>query len=194
MELRKHYLDLITPEHKLKPKYVSMVDVLLKPNDEIFNLCVSFDGNFDIYSASGKQLDILGEFIGVNRNVNYDPTLGESSVLGDDLYRLVLLSQLVKNSWHGGTNDLNDAWHTILPEINLGIIDHQDMTMDAFVVGAMDQALIDLINKGYIIPKPMGVGINYYISNHALFGYDLDNDTVKGYDSGYWGASAYNNR
>lgn len=193
MNLRDYYIDLVTPEHKAKPKYKSMLDALLKPNDDIFDLCIVFDSEFDIYTATGSQLDILGQFIGVSRQVSYDPTVGDSSILNDDLYRIVLLSTLFKNGWRGGTDDLNESWKTIMPSINLGIIDHQDMTMDAFVVGSMNQSLIDLINKGYIIPKPLGVGVKYSISSHALFGYDTNNATVKGYDEGYWGSSAFEN-
>lgn len=36
------------------------------------------------------------------------------------------------------------------------------------------------------MPKPQGVRVNYYFADRAVFGYDLETDTIKGYDHAEW--------
>jgi len=42
------------------------------------------------------------------------------------------------------------------------------------------------VRQGLIVPKPQGVRVNYYFSDRAVFGYDLETDTIKGYDHADW--------
>ena len=88
--------------------------------------------------------------------------------------------------WQGGIDELADKWADVLPEYVLGIKDNMDMTMDVYMVGPTEPLLTELLQKGYIVPKPGGVRVNYYASEQALFAYDVDVPGLRGYDLGYW--------
>ena len=60
------------------------------------------------------------------------------------------------------------------------------MSIDLFLIGPTNPLLNSLVTHGYIIPKPAGVRVNYAVSEHPLFAYDMDSSTQKGYDLGWW--------
>lgn len=186
MALREHYLALVTPQHADKPKYKAMLDAVFKYTDEIAELAIEFDNKYDVDQAEGAQLDVAADFVGVNRQVAYDPYAGASSILNDHLFRTILKAKICQNAWTGGIDDLSQKWSEILPEYALGIKDNMDMTMDVYMVGPIEPLLTELLQKGYIVPKPAGVRVNYYASEQALFAYDVDVPGLRGYDLGYW--------
>ncbi|MDD2056624.1 DUF2612 domain-containing protein [Pseudomonas putida] len=74
------------------------------------------------------------------------------------------------------------------------IEDNQDMSMTIGIAGTIPSAIaLALISGGYISLKPCGVQANYYIAtsvdNAPLFGFDIDNGVISGFDKGAWGTS-----
>lgn len=72
------------------------------------------------------------------------------------------------------------------------IEDNQDMSMTIGIAGTIPSAIaLALISGGYISLKPSGVQVNYYIAtsvdNAPLFGFDIDNGVISGFDKGAWG-------
>lgn len=180
------YLNLVTSEHQGKPKFTAMLSASLTLVDGATALTDNFVSYFDVVSAIGRQLDILGEIVGVKRVVTFQPTDGSSPVLNDDLYRLIIQAKILKNQWDGTTNQMYDVWNVLFPQAMLIIQDNQDMTMTALIIGLSSPMQKDLISNGYVIPKPQGVRINYAYSTNPFFAYDLETNEFKGYDEGYW--------
>ena len=60
------------------------------------------------------------------------------------------------------------------------------MSIDVLAIGINDQITKEMVQQGLIVPKPQGVHVNYYFADHAVFGYDLETDTIKGYDHADW--------
>ena len=180
------YLNLVTSEHQNKHKLTAWLSAVLTAVDGVTALTNDFISYFDIGSAVGKQLDILGEIIGVKRVVTFQPTDGSSPILDDDLYGMVVQAKILKNQWDGTTNQMYDAWNVLFPDVRLMIKDNQDMTMTALIVGLSSQMQKDLISNGYVIPKPQGVRIEYTYSTDPFFSYDLETGDSKGYEEGYW--------
>ena len=168
MALADEYLDLITSQHRVREKFMQTVKALLTASDEIFALAVSMDDEFDIDYATGAQEDILGEFVGAERTLPYQPGKGVSPELDNPAYRKLLLAKIAKNQWKGGIYDI------------------QDMSIDVLAIGINDQITKEMVQQGLIVPKPQGVHVNYYFADHAVFGYDLETDTIKGYDHADW--------
>lgn len=180
------YLDLVTSEHRLKPKYISMLKILLSYTDEPMELCFRMPSIFDIDEAEGVQLDVIGEYLGKSRRLLYNSEQGESSILSDSLYRILLKATILRMNWNGGIEDLVRDWERLIDGINISIRDNQDMTMDVTVIGSVDKMLVELIEKGYIVPKPQGVRVNYQVSQNPVFAYDMENDNFAGYEHGEW--------
>lgn len=185
MALKDSYMNLVTSQHRDKPKFSAMLSVLLQPSEDIFSVAVYLDDEFDLDLATGKQQDILGEIVGQSRTVDFQPDRGLSPVLDNYVYKNLLKAKIAKNMWKGCIEDLRDIWMNLFGKPII-IQDNQDMTIDVVVVGFNDQMTKNLIQKGYIVPKPQSVGVNYAFADEAVFGYDMETSAIKGYDHADW--------
>lgn len=175
-------IELITTFNR-RPKFTSFCETSLsKIQDGMLDIA-SF---FNVENAIGKQLDIIGEYVGLKRELNFQPTTA-SPVLDDDDYRTLIRASIIKNTWKGTIGEIYELWEEILPGLYLIIKDNQDMTMDMIVGGAND-LIKELIENGYFAPKPMGVKINYTFlpAGDEIFGYDTNTNFIRGYDEGVW--------
>lgn len=66
-----------------------------------------FDKIFNVLTAEGKGLDIIGEWVGASR-IFYDEDLKESIVLGDEDYRLLILYKALVNISSADAATLNN--------------------------------------------------------------------------------------
>ena len=188
MPIMDSYVNLITSQHRGREKFVRTVEALLTPSEDIFSLAVYLDDEYDLDYATGAQEDTLGVLVGANRVLKYQPEKGVSPVLDNAAYRNLLRARIAKNLWKGGIYDIKELWNTLFGK---GIIiqDNQDMTIDVLTIGIYDQITKEMVKQGLIIPKPQGVRMNYYFASRAVFGYDLETDTIKGYDHADWMSS-----
>ena len=188
MPLIDVYKDLITSQHRGHPNYMDTVTALLRHSEDIFTLGIYLDDYFDLDEATGKQEDVLGVIVGADRTLPFQPDRGMSPVLDNAAYRNLLKAKIAKNMWKGGVQDLKETWNTLF---GTGIViqDNQDMTIDVVVIGIDDYATQEMIRNNMIVPKPQSVGVNYYFSAEAVFGYDMETDTIKGYDHANWSYS-----
>jgi hypothetical protein len=159
----KKYLNNITSEHRDKPKFISWLSTHLDIIDGAYLVAKSLDINFDLDYAIGKQLDILGQIIGRKRVLPFQPMNGFDPVLPDEYYRLVLKTKIAMNNWDGTVPQMYEIWDNIFGndgDLDLQLHDNQDMSFDAYITGYVDLIQQELIQHGYIIPKPEGVRIN----------------------------------
>jgi hypothetical protein len=207
----EYYQNLITSEHRDKPNFVNYLTSNLGSYSDTSDIIDRLDAYFDIDNVSeypyldffpgyvvgytsgkfiastdGAQLDILGELIGIGRVVNFNPTDGSSPILSDLNYKMVLKAQILKNNWNGRLDDLVKIWEILFPGSLFIVTDNQDMSMTVILAGAFTPMIQDLIMHGYIVPKPEGVRINYSFGHLPVFGYDLNDSYVTGYDTGWW--------
>lgn len=153
------YTDLITNYHRGKPLFVDHVDLSTRPLTDTSSALQSLLTAFDIDSAVGVQLDVLGEWIGRTRIVSqpisgvyfsfdtdgigwdqgvwqgpYDPDAGFTS-LSDDTYRIVLKAKIAINNWDGQNDSLPAILETALDGsgLKMQIVDNQDMTISVWV-------------------------------------------------------------
>jgi hypothetical protein len=189
----EEYLKLITSEHADKPRFVSTVSVSADASTLIKNLLDGMrSGTFDLDDAVGVQLDTVGEWVGISRNIDtpitnvyfsfdieglgfdqgawkgpFDPTDGITR-LDDDTYRLLLRARIGANQWDGTMESSKEILDLIFDINATGtyafIRDNQDMTMTVGIAGTVPPALnLALLTKGYISIKPSTVGIDYFI-------------------------------
>lgn len=214
------YTGLVTSEHADKPKFVATLSALVQCFVDLQNLELQIPFDFDLDQAIGVQLDAVGKWVGITRNVNtpltgvyfsldidglgfdqgvwqgpFDPTTGVVS-LDDDTYRLLIRAKIGANNWDGtlGTSA------AILNSIFGGgtyvfIVDNGDMSIDYGIAGTLPSAIfLALLRGGYIPLKPEAVHINGYfvpsVSNTPLFGFDVENNLISGFDVGSWAVLA----
>lgn len=198
------YLNLITSEHKTKPMYKSYVEAYLKQlsigtNQEgtvtplttpgINNYYLAANELFNIETAVGSQLDIIGELVGLGRKLPVDSDNIENP-LNDETYRLLLRAKLLKNNWNGTFEGIQTLIGKLFPDYPWELVDNQDMSITFNIIYAdIPDDVRELFTLGYIIPKPAGVNIKYNIQNAQAFGWDLQSDFVAGWETGIWANS-----
>ncbi|MFT8350020.1 DUF2612 domain-containing protein [Clostridium saccharoperbutylacetonicum] len=158
------YLDNITSQHRDKPKFISWLSAHLNKIDSAYNVVKSLDVNFDLDYAIGSQLDMLGQIVGRKRELPFQPMYGYSPILEDEYYRLVLKTKVAMNNWDGTVQSMYTIWDNIFGndnDLDLQLQDNQDMSFNAYITGYVDLIQQQLIQHGYIIPKPEGVRVNY---------------------------------
>ena len=148
---------------------------------------------FILDTAVGAQLDAIGRIVGVNRLLNFYPVGGESPVMDDDTYRVVIKARIIQNYWKGNLDELYEAWTVLFPDVRLQIQDLQDMTYNVVIIGEFTSLMRELIVNGYIVPKPEGVRIALMtitdMTGRPLFAYDLDDLDYSGYTA-HWATLA----
>lgn len=186
MEFVDNYLKLITGEHRDKPKYISMVRALLSHGSDIFSVGVELDDDFNLDYADGVQEDVLGDIVGTSRELGWQPEFNLNPILDNANFRTLLMAKISKNMWKGGIRDLATTWKLLFGNSIL-IEDNQDMTIDVVIISnGIDKLTQMMIRNGDIIPKPQSVLVNAYFANSNVFGYDIENDVISGYDKGNW--------
>ncbi len=208
------YLDLITSQFRQQTKYITMLSADLSPVLQVQDLLKSMIPLFDLDQAIGDQLDTLGKWVGISRNVaipitnvyfswdadytlgwdygTWQPSLAPASVtsLPDDAYRTLIRAKIAANNWDGTTDGAYAIWEDIFPTTTILIQDNQDMTYELAVVGgSIDSLTLALITGGYIPLKPEGVKVSVYfvsIDSNPIFGWDLESTLIQGWDEGSW--------
>lgn len=214
------YTSLITSEHVSKPRFSAMVAAVAQCFADQINVMQSIPAAFDLDTAVGVQLDAIGLWAGLTRQVKtplnvyfsldaanlgfdqgnwqgpFDPATGLTS-LDDATFRTLIRAKIAANSWDGTVPGAAAAYANLFTGSgsNIFIQDNQDMTMTVGVSGAIPSALLRaLISGGYLHLKPEGVRVNYYfvasVNNTPLFGFDVNNQWIGGLDIGSWAVPA----
>jgi len=186
------YTSLVTSEHNKRPNFMAMIQQDVQAYVDNINLLRNFSNLFDIDQAVGQQLDMIGVWVGISRNIavpltgvyfafntalvgfNQGALLGIGNatsgltVLGDLDYLLLLKAKIAANHWDGTIPGAYKIWGIVFANqpFTLMIQDGQDMTMAIIVVGTINTAVtLSLIINGYITLRPAGVLITGYYQN-----------------------------
>ncbi len=210
----QEYLNLITSAYRDQPKFSATIDTNVSLPARVQELLASMVPIFDLDTAMGDQLDIIGKWVGITRDVSIpitdiffswdaDATLGweygtwqpfnaptNITELPDDAYRTLIKAKIAANYWTGTTDSAYAIWDSIFTTVSILIIDHQDMSYAmALVGGVIDSLTMALLVGGYIPLKPEGVRIDaYYVSvdDGPVFGWDVESDLLGGWDEASW--------
>jgi len=114
--------------------------------------------------------------------------------LPDDYYRLVLRATIQNNRWDGTIHQAYADWDELFGAAGYGILiqDYGNMHMLYALTGPIPDALtLALFRGGALNTKPAGVYIDGYLTpsvpDTPYFGFDVSNDSIKGWDEGAWG-------
>lgn len=209
------YLALIPPPNNGAPKFMQWLADAVQLEVETQTVLQEIVTAFNLDTAEGVQLDIIGELLAQPREVDFDPGGGFTPILNDLNYRIVLKAKILKNIWKGTKAEIYDFWAKFFPDNPVLIQDNQNMTMTVLVINApsdidgtvtfaydTDTATLKgydegywegfqnlirgLIINGYYTPKPSGVAVTYQFLETPAFAYDTDIEYLKGYDESEW--------
>lgn len=210
------YLNLIPSANRQKPKFIATLTVFAGAMVHIQDLMASMIPLFDLETAVGDQLDIIGEWVGLSRNISIPiPTTGilfewdgsaangwdigiwqdpeqptEIATLPDDIYRIFIKAKIAANKWNGSLEDMYAVWDSVFTDVSIFVNDKQDMSYDIGFVGApVDSLTLALIETGYLPLKPEGVRVDVVYSPvdaGPLFAWDVESTMFQGWDTGSW--------
>lgn len=179
------YLNLIPWQYRKSSKFKQWLTILLTPLVDVQALAMDLDSYFDIDNAVGKQLDMLGEIVGVKRLLPFTPSNGQP-MLDDDDFRFLIKSQIVKNVWKGTNEEIYDRWQILFENALISVKDNQDMTVNYIFMGTFTQTQKEMVEHNMIVPKAQGVGVDYSYTQPPIFSFDQDTAFFKGFDEGNW--------
>jgi hypothetical protein len=179
------YLKLISSQYQTSPKFLALLQEAVQLVEDANAVLSEMDTVFfDIDTAFGSQLDRIGEIIGAGRTVSFQPSGGISPVLDDGTYRVLLKAAIIRNQWDGKIESLYSAWQTLFPGGKIIVNDSQNMSAVITVSGSFTSIIQDLINNGYIVPRPEGVLYSYGFGTLPFFGFDRNDSFISGFDTG----------
>jgi hypothetical protein len=211
------YLNYLTSSWQNKPNFTAMISVDVGVQVQVQALLEEMLGPlFDLATPPvGDQLDIIGEWAGVSRNVSipitgifftwngpanlgwnygsWQPSDNPSSitVLPDDAYLTLIFAKIASNYWDGTIDGAYAIWDRIFPQYTILIQDYQNMSYALVILGGVVDALtLALLTGGYIPLRPEGVEVTGYftpIDDNPAFAWDVEaTDTLAGWNIGSW--------
>lgn len=180
------YMELITSEYAEQPLFNAYVQAFLDQDLPIDQCMNKFSEIFNLDNAVGDQLDKLGSYVDLTRELPVvDPDIPAS--LPDEYFREVIKARIRANFWNGTNEQLIELIDATFTDATYEILDNQDMTLQVIMINpSATPTMIALLFNGYIIPKPAGVLTTFTIMDRPLFGWDTDTGFVKGWDQGTW--------
>jgi hypothetical protein len=199
MNSAQTYLDLIPSQNRAQPKFTAMMTALVQPFVDGQSVLAGMPSLFDIDSAVGVQLDVVGQWVGISRNLSTpintyfawdtagvgwdqgawkrpsDPIVG-LVVLDDTHFRAVLKAKALNNHWDGDAADAYAIMNATFSVFgySIGIEDYGNLTMGLLLIGLTppDDTLLALFNSGLLDIRPVGVQIvnRTYLNAPALLG------------------------
>lgn len=208
------YVALITSEFSEQPNFIAMVELDVGIPVQVQTLLEEMIPLFDVNLAVGQQLDVIGQWVGISRNVTipltgvfftWDDTTYDGwdfgswrpgtapstvTVLPDDVYRTLIFAKIAANQWDGTTEGAYAIWSSVFPNFTILIQDLVNMSYNLAIVGGIvDSLTLALITGGYIPLRPEGVLINEYlvsVDTNKAFAWDTENTYLAGWDEGSW--------
>lgn len=152
-ELIDYYKNLLILQYKGKEKNDDCIEALvaLVVASQIYT---DVQNAFDLETAVGVQLDVLGKYAGVSR-YTYDFT--DPIVLDDDEFRVMIKAAIARNNFGSSLYDIQSILWQFFPGTLL-VIDYANMRMSYLFdssLGSIQLAEAFVVNG--LLPKPMGV-------------------------------------
>ena len=137
------YLSLFPASSREKPRFLALASAVLSQAADLLSLIqTDFLSAFDLNSASGVQLDVLGALLNVPRPKPSTP---------DADYRILLRARAAVNHWDGTNGSLPAVLESAFPGQSARLTDNLDGTVTATLSGSVPFALQDLF------PVPAGI-------------------------------------
>lgn len=184
-ELIDYYVDLLIIQYVNLAKSRATVRAFVKMM-VMDQLPLLVQEAYDLDSAVGVQLDVLGKYAGVSRSAR---TFSGPITLGDPDYRLLIKMKIVQNNSGSSLAEIQDLLADFLPGV-FQVFDYANMHMSYFFNAAYGSAdLAEVFVKQNLLPKPMGVRLGtlvYGANLTTMFGfrtYTRQGPSIRGFNT-----------
>lgn len=179
-----YYSNLLIMQYHNKPKAKATIEatVGLLPDDLIMEVI----NGFDIETAVGKQLDILGEYVGVDRYYLVD---NQVELLNDEDYRILIKLKAISNTSDLSHKSLEESLYNFFGNsVRMDSVGNMEMT---YFVPKNKTPIIQAAIQKEVLPRPMGVRCSYIVEyDKRFFGFCTYQNQTAVYKTGF---RTYNN-
>jgi hypothetical protein len=201
------YVKLITSEHADKPNFTAVIRAMTSGFVDANNLALNLPSVFSLDNAVGAQLDAIGLWVGVSRQVllpiagvyfTWDGTAANGWDVGawldpnqaygfqkldDRSFRTMIRAKIAANYWDGTIADLYACYDYVFGPNVVFIQDNMDMSCTIIYDSTqMDAISIALLTGGYLKLKTDGVRFTYVAApSSALFAWDANLPKFQGW-------------
>lgn len=189
--IQKEYEDLLIVQYSGKPKASATVSEIVRRFKNNSDAMAQFEEAFDLDSAVGAQLDIIGKIVGISRNIEgvipktffgFDDNVNArgfslapfytldqqkytDTQLSDSDYRFFIRIKIAKNHAKATMADDNGS---NLNEVILSMfdgyaymVDNKDMTVTIYIENSPKSYLLPYAITLDLIPLPQAVDVKY---------------------------------
>ena len=169
-ELIDYYVNLLIIQYKGKPKAEATISAFV--NQALVNqLPLAILDAYNIDTAIGVQLDIIGKYQNCNRQIS-----GIFGIinLNDNDYRTLIKLYILRNSSGSSLYDIKNILNQFFPNA-IRVYDHMDMNITYYVNTSIIQSdeMANAFLSGGLLPFPMAVGGSVIFNDRLddFFGY-----------------------
>jgi hypothetical protein len=145
----------VIAQYSGSPHLDAIIDSFNDAIDPSADITAFYNYVWNIQTAQGYGLDVLGRIVGVSRVFNI-PTFGTFN-LSDDAFRTLIYAKALSNICDGSVRAINAILMLLFPNVgDCYVADHFDMTMQyqlAFTPTPLQSAIL----ASDIMPRPAGV-------------------------------------
>lgn len=178
-----------------KPKAVAWYGITPTIADEIESAYEAVRMSYDIDSAVGEQLDVIGRIVVIDRGfesfVEFEPdtffggdtlaaqfggvdsqfeTVGTtvSDEVSDAIFRVLIRAKIAKNNSDASLDGVVDALSYITSSSPIRVVDNEDMTFSVSFGSELTDIERFVFNTFDIVPRPQGVKFLGYTEETAI--------------------------
>lgn len=193
------YTNLVPSANASAPKFMAMLAATLQPFVDLQAFTESVTPARDVDTAQWKQLDDLGEWVGLSRylrqlapGITMPPPPPGVTPLPDSDYRVLLRGKIGSNHWLGTPLSAYQKLTNVFAGSGsyLFISDNQDMSEMVAISGNVPSLTFQAaLAGGYMQVRPAAVYAKYAFPTAPggpLFGFGPETQFIAGFDHGVW--------
>lgn len=142
---------IIQYQNDFNRKFIEIITRLFI--EQVNNIVLKFKVNFNLNTAEGIQLDLIGALVGLPRDLN------RGTIVNDTIYRFLLYLKILKNSVAYNNLDFKDFFYYFFTD-KVIFVDNHNMSVD-FFINDVEPEIVDILvsDKDEFLPAPAGVRI-----------------------------------
>ena len=162
-EYVNYLANLLIIQYHNKPKAIETIKTLAK--EMPVDLILKLRDSFNINTARGSALDILGKYVGVTRWY-YDEN-GEQIRLTDEEYRMLIKLKAISNTSNASHYEIDQALYNFFGT-RVRATSDGNMAMTIFIPANAERVITAAIQKRSL-PTPLGVEANKIVVQESRF-------------------------
>ena len=178
-EIINTYLENLIIQYKNKPQSRAITTAFL--NTLLSDVFFEIEEAYNVDTAIGKQLDVLGKYAGIDRFYS-------GGSLSDNDFRIVIKLKIIQNNSSHSKKSIDDSFFAFFQNGIVAITENK-MDLNYILINSDIASIVSVLKEKNVLPRPMGVDLNFIISptqDTKLFTFfSQDEKTLAPFEGGF---------